>query len=111
MLTETERKRIHGIYADILTEREHQEALKIAGKFRYTCADVEMVDTSRACVLTEETGEVCRAVLSIFGLTKDTPEKASYFHLRRELVQVAAVAVAWIEGLDKESESRERLQL
>lgn len=46
-------------------------------------------DHTYAAVLTEEVGEVCRA-----WLERDTTG------LREELVQVAAVAVAWIEELD-----------
>jgi NTP pyrophosphatase (non-canonical NTP hydrolase) len=46
-------------------------------------------DHTYAAVLTEEVGEVCKA-----WLERDTAA------LREELVQVAAVAVAWIEELD-----------
>ena len=41
-------------------------------------------------ILGEEVGESCEAAL-----------ENDMKHLRRELVQVAAVAVAWIEGLDR----------
>ena len=46
-----------------------------------------------AAILTEEVGEVNRAIL----------DKADAQHLRAELVQVAAVAVAWMEAIDNES--------
>jgi NTP pyrophosphatase (non-canonical NTP hydrolase) len=46
-------------------------------------------DHTYAAVLGEEYGEVCRA-----WLERDTDE------LRAELIQVAAVALAWIEELD-----------
>lgn len=42
-----------------------------------------------AVVLGEEYGEVCRAILEGQGA-----------NLREELIQVAAVAVAWVEQLD-----------
>ena len=45
--------------------------------------------TVKAAVLSEECGEVARAVLD---------ERAR--DLKRELIQVAAVAVAWLEGLE-----------
>lgn len=48
----------------------------------------DVTDIVKAAVLTEETGEVVRAVL------EDDDDG-----LRRELVQVAAVAVAWLEAL------------
>jgi hypothetical protein len=34
-----------GIAHQIMTERQRQEQLKAAGKFRYTCADTEMSDS------------------------------------------------------------------
>ncbi len=46
-------------------------------------------DHTYAAVLTEEAGEVCRA-----WLERNVEE------LREELIQVAAVAVAWVEELD-----------
>lgn len=51
-------------------------------------------DTSWALVLGEEYGEVRTAILhDIFG---------GEGNLREELVQVAAVAVAWIEKIDRQ---------
>jgi len=79
----------------ILAERERQEQLKAEGRFVYTCADVEMTTMACLAVLTEEVGEVARAVLSMKGLAKDEIE------LRKELIQVAAVALAWLEGMEK----------
>ena len=81
----------------VRAERRRQETLKAEGRFRYTCADVEMTDDERMCVLVEEVGEAARAVLEKRRLANDTHGK----ELRTELVQVAAVAVAWIEALDK----------
>ena len=83
----------------VLVERERQETLKAEGRFRYTCADVEMSDGERMCVLVEEVGEAARAVLEQRRLANDSHGK----DLRAELVQVAAVAVAWIEAIDKGS--------
>lgn len=48
--------------------------------------------TVALAVLTEEVGEVARALLDC-----ESPER-----LRAELVQVAAVAVAWAEAIDTE---------
>lgn len=55
-------------------------------------------DTTWLAILTEEVGESAQAVLhNRFG------GKAAGT-LREELVQVAAVAVAWIEAIDKRGE-------
>ena len=52
------------------------------------CSDPDLPTPVKVMVLTEETGEVARAVL------EGDPQA-----LRAELVQVAAVAVAWLESL------------
>lgn len=52
------------------------------------CSSPRVSTTVKMAVLAEEVGEVSRAVLE-----RDREQ------LRRELVQVAAVAVAWLEGL------------
>ena len=52
------------------------------------CSSLAVDDSTKVMVLTEECGEVARAVLE---LDADAT--------RRELVQVAAVAVAWLEAL------------
>jgi NTP pyrophosphatase (non-canonical NTP hydrolase) len=72
---------------DVCDERQRQEQLKKEGKFLYTCADAEMTDGERLAVLVEEVGEVARAMNDGKGL-------------REELIQVAAVAVAWVEAID-----------
>jgi hypothetical protein len=83
------------VCVDVLLERERQEKLGLAKRDAGTdwrsCADPTMRggDPMRLTVLVEEVGEVARAVLE-----GDTAS------LRAELVQVAAVAVAWIEALD-----------
>lgn len=90
---------VDAIYA-VIQERKRQEEAKASGKFTYTCADVEMTDSERFLVLGEEFGEVARGVLeSHGGLVR---EAGSLLRLRAELVQVATVAVAWIEGIDKQ---------
>ena len=52
------------------------------------CSSINLPAITKCAVLNEECGEVARAVL-------DRDNDA----LRRELVQVAAVAVAWLESL------------
>ena len=76
------------IYALIDAERD-QQALRWDGPHDWgsgDCSSPDVADIVKAAVLSEETGEVARAVLD--GK-----------NLRTELVQVAAVAVAWLESL------------
>lgn len=77
------------IWAAILTERSRQSAKwDREHDWGYGDCSSDMVDPAvKAAVLAEECGEVARAALD--GSTG----------LRDELVQVAAVAVAWLEGL------------
>jgi hypothetical protein len=85
------RVRIERILADVLYERARQETLHSP-----TCADPSMPNSERLEVLGEEFGEVCKALVEI----RDS--KAVEADLRAELVQVAAVAVAWLEAIDQQ---------
>lgn len=80
-------------------ERIRQDTLKAEGRFEFTCADDGLTNAEKLACLTEELGEVAQEVLTQEGrrLARDTvgtPEA-----LRKEIVQVAAVALAWIEAL------------
>jgi hypothetical protein len=78
------------IIAAVIAERSRQHD-KWAGPHAWgagDCSSPDVTDTTKATVLLEEAGEVARAVL------EQDPDA-----LRVELVQVAAVAVAWLEGL------------
>ena len=78
------------IYERIEHERREQHA-KWGGTHEWgvgDCSSPAVDDSTKVMVLTEECGEVARAVL-------DLDADAT----RRELVQVAAVAVAWLESL------------
>lgn len=80
--------KIHDVFAAIATERSRQEDLKAAGRFAHTLSDP--IDRHRKLtILTEEVGEVARA------LCDRSPDE----ELRAELIQVAALAVAWLEGM------------
>lgn len=107
---------------EVAVERERQETLKLSGKFAWTCADRyvgQSVDArpithaEKLAVLAEEFGEVSREVVE-HGITVDKyaadpnlkvmpPHRESHFRaqLRKELIQVAAVCVAWAEALDE----------
>ena len=78
------------IVALINVERSRQKA-KWGGPHEWgegDCSSPLVAPIVKAAVLAEECGEVSRAVLD-----NDSDQ------LRRELVQVAAVAVAWLEAL------------
>lgn len=78
------------VYRLIDTERDHQEA-----KYgdRWTCASVGPSIADKLSVLAEEFGEVCIAA------NGEAWGKAGKGSLRDELVDLAAVAVAWLEAL------------
>lgn len=72
------------VFGDVAMERGRQDT-KWGGRPGIDRRD----DATYAAVLGEEFGEVCKA-----WLERDMD------NLREELVQVAAVAVAWVEELD-----------
>ncbi len=85
------------LFARLDAERHRQEQLKRAGRFKHTAADREISHKDRLAILAEEFGEVAGAVVQLSGLSND--RQASEADLQRELVQVAAVCLAWLEGL------------
>ena len=83
------------VLRDVINERNRQEDLKAAGRFPATCADSTITDETKCAVLTEENGEVARVLCErASGRAGGTDDK-----LYEELVQVAAVAIAWCEAL------------
>ena len=86
----------------VVEERSRQEQLKQEGRFAYTCADTDVSDTEKLVILAREFGEVAESV----NVSGDKREKLlslqTRSHLREELIQVAAVAVAWVESLVEE---------
>lgn len=81
------------VVADITDERERQYALIMAGTIPMPCEDPATPDAYRLGVLVEEVGEVAKEVHEGSAATVDE------HRLYDELVQVAAVATAWAEGL------------
>ncbi len=57
------------------------------------CSSADVPEVVKATVLAEECGEVARAVLD------HGPSAGPNRQLRTELVQVAAVCTAWLEGI------------
>jgi len=90
---------------NVLAERLRQEQLVKSGVIRWTCAEPDVDDHPKLAVLGEEFGEVARNLCerltrSHTALCLCSECVAGLHDLREELVQVAAVAVAWIEALD-----------
>ncbi len=86
------------ILGSIVIERERQEKLCKAGRFKSTCADLDMNMADKLAVLAEEFGEVARQVTE--ERTCGAPHAPR--ELMTELVQVASVCVAWCEALHVE---------
>ena len=80
---------------DVITERLRQEELNKEGKFSHTCADAAP-DTEKLAILAEEFGEVAKEVCERLNRPADR------FALYTELIQTAAVCVAWCERLQEE---------
>lgn len=87
------------VLAEVAEERARQEEMKAQGRFQYTCADEGMNNFERFAVLGEEVGEVAREALTLPGIRLARDTEGTVQALRKELIQVAAVAVAWAEGL------------
>lgn len=94
------------ILIEVDSERLCQERLKSEGRFRFTCADNELANAEKLVILVEEIGEVARQVLTQEKdcLAYDTIGTRD--DLRKELIQVAAIVIAWVEGLARESVDR-----
>lgn len=96
------------VLAAIHLERARQERLRAEGKFPATCATPNgLSPEGKLAVLAEEFGEVARHVTEQLI----DPARLDKGKLRKELVEVAAVCVAWAEALDAEmSERLERIE-
>lgn len=84
------------VLSEVRYERHRQEQLKAEGRFEHTLADPEMSETYKMACILEEIGEVARNLLARASLVTDGD--ASDKALRKELIQVAALTVAWLEG-------------
>lgn len=88
----TNTKEMNNIFNEIKTEREYQD--KRFG------ADRDLHPFVWNAILTEEVGEVAKECLD-FVKEDNVTDDLAIARMREELIQVAAVAVAWIECLDK----------
>lgn len=74
--------------AAVARECERQSELKAQGRFEYVIGECDPYRS--VAILTEEIGEVARAV-----------NDSKPAHLREELIQVAACCRSWVSFLDK----------
>ena len=81
------------VLLEVLDERRRQEQLFLDGKLGWNCSHVDVDLSLKHLALAEEFGEVAKeACLCVEGLGDGG-------RLRAELLQVAAVAVAWAESI------------
>ncbi len=92
------------VFERIAQERVRQQELLREGKHTFTCASPIADDNRKLRVLVEEVGEVAEALDAL----ENKKDWKRFDHLREELVQVAAVAVAWLEALQAMGGKRER---
>ncbi len=87
------------ILAEVFDERWRQERLRQEGKFPATCATPNgLLEADKLAVLSEEFGEVARHIVEArIDASRRKPKE-----LRKELIEVAAVCVAWVEAIDNE---------
>jgi hypothetical protein len=71
--------------------------LKVEGRFTYTIAD-PIPNMWKSAMIVEETGEVAREVIALEGIVQ---EKGDLPALRKELIQVAALATAWANSIPR----------
>ena len=79
------------LFTLIRRERVRQRVLVKAGLLQFDCADPAVDHVHKLAVLAEKFGEVARALRKWDG-----------DNLREELIQVAAVAVAWLESCESQ---------
>jgi hypothetical protein len=88
------------IFEMIANERLRQRQLFAERKFSFTCSSPVIDPCRKFRVLMEEIGEVAEAIDYVEQHPKS---KFHRDHLITELVQVAAIAVAWLESFEVQS--------
>jgi hypothetical protein len=91
----------------VAAERARQRKLLAAGAIYGDCSDPLVEDDAKLRVLAEEFGEVARAVDKLQAMYRSGRRSDKVRirwrrrHLRDELIQNAAVSVAWAESLEE----------
>ncbi len=94
------------VFLDIERELARQKKLQLEGQFMYLCDSPTLPNARALSILTEETGEVARAVndyytvLDYSGDDKDLKDAEAKIY--EELIQVAAVAVSFAKRFEYE---------
>lgn len=88
------------VFAKIAAERQRQRELFSAGKITFDCASGVPDSNRKLRVLMEEVGEVAQELDRLEGCRDKRAERFVREDLEDELVQVAAVAVAWLESFE-----------
>lgn len=88
------------ILAEVIQERVRQETLRIEGVFAHTLNEPDYTMSQKLATLTEELGEISRVIQNIECMRLKQEGQQLYLpSLRNELLQLAALSVAWLEGL------------
>ena len=83
------------VFEWIARERLRQRELQAQGRFKHTCDSREISGFQKLAILMEELGEVARQVCEMHHKSDFLMQSQAL--LKSELVQVAAVVVAWLE--------------
>jgi NTP pyrophosphatase (non-canonical NTP hydrolase) len=89
-------KNMQLILQAVQDERLRQNKLVEQGKIPFNCADKARPHSQKLPILVEEIGEVAQAMMQV---TTGSSSHDAKRDLQKELIQVAAVAVAWAESL------------
>lgn len=87
------------ILARVRGERARQRELLAARKIDFDCAEPKVWNSYKLAVLCEEVGEVSKEVQEWVNPKNPAADKCRA-RMQTELIQVAAVAVAWAESLE-----------
>ena len=90
------------VFERVAQERHRQNILFVEGHIPFKCASRVADPNRKLRVLMEEVGEVAEAI-DLLETCKPgcKPHARMTNHLRDELTQVAAVAVAWLEAMEE----------
>lgn len=86
---------LYGVLFEVEQEIHRQRKLKADGRFTYTIDD-PVSNMLKNTVLGEEVGEVAREVLALEGIVQEVGDLGK---LRKELLQVAALATSWANSI------------
>jgi|SRR5579884_2887439 len=91
------------VLVEVQAERARQDELVTTGKHKFNCAQ-HVGNLRKLPVLMEEVGEVAKEVYEhdVTPVIEITKRREIKNKLRKELIQTAAVCVAWAEALKED---------